>query len=112
MKWSRDTILRIGKGMQAAVWQGPDWIEHNLGPMQIARQGSAATDGLRLFQQRRDGKPKQASALVGAADQRVTDQFHQPLGACLIRGLNEHSTDRVDAESLPMFLLTLYEVEV
>ena len=91
------------------VGKSPYWLQDRLWLIEVAGDRGVYR---RVGEERRDAEPEQSGALTGSGHQRMADQIHELLAACLVRGFHQDRPNGVDTESLPVLLLLLDEVVV
>lgn len=102
-------VLRITKSAQSAIRQSPNRIEHQLRLAEVAGERRAFHW---IDEKRRNGEPKESSPLGRTSNERMVDEFHQPLASRFVSRLHQNRPDRMDAEGVLVPLLFLDEVVV
>src|ERR1039458_7717711 len=91
------------------VGKSPYWLQDRLWLIEVAGDRGVYR---RVGEERRDAEPEQSGALTGSGHQRMADQIHQLLAACLVRGFHQDGPNGVNPEGLSVLLLLLNEVVV
>ena len=102
-------VLRIAQGVQRAVGKGPNSGEDHFWPVKITRYGGAVG---RIGKEWRNAEPEEASALGRPRDERMVDEFHQPLAPRFVSRFDKNCPDGMDTEGLFVSLLVFDELVV